>query len=205
MFKKISLVVVPVLLISFLVFAIVVALQPDEFVVTRSGTIEAQPAAVFPYVNDLRKLNEWSPWARLDPNIKNEFSGPEAGEGAKFHWVGNENVGEGIMTITESRPHEQVTLNLEFIKPVAATNTTRFTLKPEGEKTVVTWTMSGKNNFMGKAFCMVMNMDKMIGEQFEQGLANMKSLVESPQAEPAESAEAAESSAEATTASPAQS
>lgn len=203
MFKKISLVVVPVLLISFLVFAIVVALQPDEFVVTRSGTIEAQPAAVFPYVNDLRKLNEWSPWARLDPNIKNEFSGPEAGEGAKFHWVGNENVGEGIMTITESRPVEEVTLKLEFIQPMAAVNSTKFTLKPEGNGTVVTWTMSGENNFMGKAFCLVMNMDKIIGDQFEQGLANMKSLVESPPADSAESS--AESASEATTASPTQS
>lgn len=156
---------------------IVVALQPGEFSVTRSAVIAAPPATVFGHINDLRKWQEWSPWAKLDPNATNSFSGPETGVGAKFDWVGNSEVGEGAMTITESKPNESVTFELSFRKPMEGTSQVVFSLKPEGERTEVTWAMSGENNFIGKAMGLVMDIDKMCGDQFEQGLANLNTLV----------------------------
>lgn len=172
---KIILIAIPVVIVGFI---IVVALQPVDFRVTRTTTVSAPPSAVFAQVNDLQKWNNWSPWAKLDPAAKNTFEGPAAGEGAIFAWAGNNEVGEGRMTITESHPDELVRMKLEFIKPFESTSTTEFTFKPEGEQTAVTWTMEGKNNFIGKAISLFMDCDKMIGGQFEQGFANMKEVVE---------------------------
>jgi uncharacterized protein YndB with AHSA1/START domain len=159
-------------------FAIVVATRPAAFSVSRSTTIAAPPEAVFPHVNDFHKWEAWSPWAKLDPNAKNSFDGPAEGEGAKFSWAGNDKVGVGSMTITESRPSDLVRLRLEFIKPFAGTSTTVFTFQPTEGQTVVTWTMSGKNNFIAKAFSMFMDCEKMVGPDFEKGLANLKALAE---------------------------
>ena len=159
-------------------FVVVVALQPADFRVTRTATIAAPPEMVFAQVNDFRNWNEWSPWAKLDPNTKNTFDGPASGVGAGFAWAGNKEVGEGRMTITESKPNDLVKMKLEFIKPFQAVNTTEFTFKPEGDNTAVTWSMSGKNNFMFKAVGLFMNTDKMIGGDFEKGLASMKSIAE---------------------------
>ena len=159
-------------------FVVIVALQPSEFRVARSTTVSAPPAAVFAQVNDFHNWEAWSPWAKLDPAAKVTFEGPSAGEGAIFRWVGNEEVGEGSMMITESRPSDLVRIKLEFLKPFAAINTAEFTFKPEGNRTAVTWSMFGKNNFIAKAFCLFMNMDKMVGGQFEKGLASMKSVTE---------------------------
>lgn len=167
-----------VILIAALV--VIVAMQPADFRITRSAVMAAPPAAVFAQLNDFHNWQAWSPWAKLDPSAKNTFSGPSAGTGAGFAWSGNSEVGEGKMTITESRPDELILINLEFLKPFEAASTTEFTFRPEGGQTVVTWTMSGKNNFVGKAMSLLMNCDKMVGGQFEQGLANMKSLVEKP-------------------------
>lgn len=161
------------------VFVIVVALQPADFRVARSATIAAPPAVVFGHVNDLHLWEAWSPWARLDPNAKNTFDGPPTGKGAKMSWSGNNEVGEGAMTITESRPSEFVGFLLEFKKPFVATNTADFTFKPDGDKTVVTWGMSGTNSFMFKAVGLFMNCDKMLGPQFEKGLADLKTVAES--------------------------
>lgn len=174
MLKKI-LIALGLLVIAFL---IIVALQPSEFRVTRSATMAAPPAAVFAQVNDLQKWQAWSPWAKLDPAAKNTFEGPAAGKGAAYRWAGNDQVGEGKMTITESRADELVRFHLEFFKPMAGTSDAEFTFKPEGQQTTVTWTMTGKNNFIGKAMCLFMDMDKMIGGSFEQGLAAIKSIVE---------------------------
>ncbi len=159
-------------------FVVVVALQPADFRVTRTATIAAPPEMVFAQVNDFRNWNEWSPWAKLDPNTKNTFDGPASGVGSGFAWAGNKEVGEGRMTITESKPNDLVKMKLEFIKPFQAVNTTEFTFKPEGDNTAVTWSMSGKNNFMFKAVGLFMNTDKMIGGDFEKGLASMKSIAE---------------------------
>ena len=161
------------------VFIAVVALQPAEFRVTRSGSITAPAPAVFPHVNDLHNWEAWSPWAKLDPAAKSTFEGPREGAGAVMAWAGNNKVGEGCMTIVESRPNEFIRFKLEFFKPFKAVNAAEFTFKPESNQTVVTWSMSGTNNFMAKAVGLIINCDKMVGGQFEQGLANMKSVVES--------------------------
>ena len=173
-FKKI----LPGIAVIVVVFLVVVAMQPSGFRVTRSATIAAPPAVVFPHVNELKKWEPWSPWMKLDPAAKSTFDGPPAGKGAAMSWAGNNEVGEGRMTITESRPNEQVRFHLEFYKPMAGASDAEFTFKPQGSQTEVTWTMTGKNNFIAKAMCLFMNMDKMIGGQFEQGLAGMKAIAE---------------------------
>ncbi|MCI0639368.1 MAG: SRPBCC family protein [Gemmataceae bacterium] len=159
-------------------FIVVVAMQPAEFRIVRTGTISAPTSAVFAEVNDFHKWQAWSPWEKLDPALKRTYEGSSVGTGAIYSWVGNKKVGEGRMTIIESRPSDLIRIKLEFLKPFKATNTTDFSFKPEGNQTVVTWDMTGKNNFIAKAFCMFMNMDKMVGGDFEKGLANMKSVVE---------------------------
>jgi carbon monoxide dehydrogenase subunit G len=182
MLKKILIAVALIIV----VFLIVVALQPSDFHVTRSATISAPPEAVFAQVNDFHNWRAWSPWEKMDPELERSYEGPSAGTGAKYSWVGNSDVGEGSMTITESRPSELIRIKLEFIKPMEGTSDTEFTFEPKGDETEVTWDMKGENNFVGKAFCLFMNMDKMIGDQFEEGLARMKSVAErAPNREPA--------------------
>src|SRR5688572_18318897 len=172
---------VPILLalviIASLFFVILVG-RPDEFKVARSATIAAPPAAVFEQVNDFHKWDNWSPWAKLDPACKNTFSGAVAGKDAGFAWAGNNKVGEGRMTITESQPPQLIRINLEFLKPFKATNTAEFIFKPEGNQTAVTWKMFGKNNFMSKVFGLFVDCEKMVGKDFEKGLASLKSITE---------------------------
>jgi hypothetical protein len=174
MLKKI-LIVLGVILV---VFVVIVTLQPAEFHVARTATITAPAAVVFAQVNELKKWDAWSPWVKIDPAMKQTYEGPASGKGAISRWAGNNQVGEGSMTITESRPNELIRFNLEFIKPMAGTSTSEFSFKPEGNQTTVTWSMSGRNNFIAKAMCLFMNMDKMVGGQFEKGLAQMKSITE---------------------------
>jgi uncharacterized protein YndB with AHSA1/START domain len=159
-------------------FIIIVAMQPNEFRVTRSAGIAAPPENIFPRANDLHKWEAWSPWAKMDPACKNSYAGATAGTGAIFAWAGNKKVGEGQMTITESRPNELIRIKLEFLKPFKSTNTAEFTFKAEGGQTLVTWSMSGKNNFFFKAFSLFVNCDKMVGRDFEKGLAALKSVAE---------------------------
>ena len=159
-------------------FAIIVAMRPSDFRVTRSATIPAPPEKVFPLVTVLRVWEVWSPWAKMDPNAKSIYEGPAAGTGAIMRWSGNKKVGEGRMTIVESRPSDLIRIKLEFFKPFKASNTAEFTFKPDADQTIVTWSMSGGNNFLGKLMGLFMNCDKMVGCQFEKGLARMKSLVE---------------------------
>lgn len=160
------------------VAVVVIARQPSEYRVERTAEISAPPEAVFAHVNELRKWDGWSPWAKLDPQVKNTFEGPTAGNGAIFKWSGNDKVGEGKLSILESRPHELIHMRLEFIRPFADTSETDFAFEPRGEKTTVTWSMAGKKDFMGKAVCMFMDMDKCLGGSFEEGLANLKGVVE---------------------------
>jgi hypothetical protein len=160
------------------VFLVVVALQPSDFKVERSATMRAPAPAAFAQVNDFQNWRVWSPWEKVDPALKRQYEGPKAGTGAVYAWQGNKDVGEGRMTITESRPGELVRIKLEFFKPFAATNQADFTFKPAGDGTSVTWTMSGQNNFISKAMCLFVDMDKMVGGMFEQGLAQMKTVVE---------------------------
>jgi hypothetical protein len=160
------------------VLALVIALQPAEFSVTRTATISAPASVVFAQVNDFHNWAAWSPWAKLDPGMKQAYSGAPSGPGAVYTWEGNHQVGEGRMTVVESRPGDLVRIKLEFVKPIPATNTAEFRFEPRGDQTEVTWTMTGKNNFVGKAISLFMDMDKMVGGSFEQGLAEIKSIAE---------------------------
>jgi len=166
------------LAIIIALLVIVIATRPDDFRVTRSATMKASPEAVFNQVNDLKKWNAWSPWAKMDPKMVQTYDGPESGKGAVSEWKGDSTVGEGRMTITESQPHQLIRLRLEFMKPMSATNDVEYTFTPSGDQTTMTWTMSGKNNFVGKAFGLFMDIEKMCGDQFDQGLAAIKQIVE---------------------------
>jgi uncharacterized protein YndB with AHSA1/START domain len=174
MLKRVLIVLVAIVV----VLVAVVAVQPSEFRVVRSATMSAPAPAVFAQVNDLHNWEAWSPWAKLDPAMKQTYEGAPAGTGAMTAWAGNNQVGEGRMTITESRPSDLIRIKLDFLKPFASTATAEFTFEPEGNQTVVTWSMTGENNFIAKAVHLVMDMDEMVGGQFEKGLAQMKSKVE---------------------------
>ena len=160
------------------VLIVIVAMQPSSFRVTRSAVISAPAERVFAHVNDLHRWEAWSPWLKADPAARTAYSGPSAGPGAAFTWTGNSDVGEGRMTIVESRPHDLVRLRLDFKRPVASTSTAEFTFAPDAGRTVVTWSMSGEKNFLAKAIHLVINMDAMIGAKFDQGLAQMKAIAE---------------------------
>ena len=178
MIKKILLGIVIVVVVLVAVLAIAAALQPAHYHIERSATINAPASVVFAQVNDFHKWETWSPWAKIDPAMKQNYEGASSGTGAIYTWAGNNQVGEGRMTITESHPSDLIKIKLEFIKPWSATNATNFAFKPQGNQTAVTWTMDGDNNFMGKAFGLFMNMDKMVGGDFEKGLAQLKSVAE---------------------------
>jgi hypothetical protein len=160
-------------------FLIVVALQPAHFVVQRSTTINAPAETVFAQVNDFHNWPAWSPWEKLDPDMKRTYDGAASGTGAIYAWSGNDKAGEGRMTLTESRPSELVGIKLEFVKPFAATNHVAFTFKQTGTQTDVNWSMDGEHNLVEKAFCMFMNMDKIVGGDYERGLAQLKTVAES--------------------------
>jgi hypothetical protein len=159
-------------------FAGYVALQPSEFHVERGATIAAPAADVFGHVNDLHKWEAWSPWAKLDPAAKVGYEGAAAGNGAAFTWSGNDNIGEGRMTVTESRPNDLISIKVDFTRPFAGSNKSEFSFKPDGNRTAVTWTMSGHQGFVEKAVCLIMNGKKMIGDQLDEGLAKLKTVAE---------------------------
>jgi polyketide cyclase/dehydrase/lipid transport protein len=171
----------PILLaLAFVALLLVIAVagQPDEFSISRRIKIAAPAHQVFPHINELRNWEAWNPWAKLDPLCQMTYDGPPAGIGASYAWNGNNKIGAGRNTITESRPDELVRLKLEFLRPMAATNTAEFAFQPNDGQTIVTWTMSGKRNAGGKIFGLLLNCDQMIGGQFDKGLAQMKSVVE---------------------------
>lgn len=166
------------LIIVISLLAVYIASRPTNFRVSRSAAMLAQPSAIFPLVNDFRKWPLWSPWDKFDPAMKKTYEGPPEGVGAVYRWSGNSQVGEGSTTITESKPNELVRMRLLFLRPFACDNPVEFTFRPQGKETVVTWDMTGKYNFVTKAIGLFMNMDKMSGDQFTEGLANLKRNVE---------------------------
>jgi uncharacterized protein YndB with AHSA1/START domain len=174
MIKKILLGLVAVIA----VILIVAAFQPSQFDVKRSLVIAAPAVALFEQVNDHRKFAVWNPWLKLDPNVKNTYSGPAAGVGSVASWQGNRNIGAGSATITESKPGELVRQRMDWKEPMEGTSTVDFTFKPEGAGTLVTWHMYGPQNYVGKVMCLFMSMDKMVGGQFEAGLGNLKAIAE---------------------------
>lgn len=179
MIKKLLLGILAVILVAIGVVLVMAAMQDDKMSITRTAEIAAPPEAVFAKVNDFKSWGQWSPWEEMDPNMKREYSANTAGEGATYSWVGNDQVGEGKMTIVESHAPSHVGIRLEFIKPMAATNKTDFSIKPSGNGSSVTWKMEGEKNFRTKIFCVFMDIEKMVGGDFERGLAKLRSVSES--------------------------
>ena len=162
-----------------IVFLIAVALRSPDFRVERSATLSAPPDLLFEQANDHHKFAAWNPFMKLDPNVKNTYSGPDSGVGSVCSWDGNKDIGAGSATITESRPHELVRMRMDWKRPMEGVATVDFTFKPVGDKTVVTWAMYGRNNFMGKLVSLFMDCDKMCGPQFEKGLADLGKVASS--------------------------
>lgn len=158
----------------------IVAMQPADYAITRSMTMNAPKPLAFTLVNDFHNWDAWSPWAKLDPNSKISFEGPSSGKDAVMKWNGNDQVGEGKMTIIDSQPTDFIKIKLDFVRPFEDTSNVQFAFAESGGKTTVTWTMIGHKGFLSKAVCMFMDMDKMLGGDFEKGLAAMKALAEKP-------------------------
>ncbi|QDU77305.1 Polyketide cyclase / dehydrase and lipid transport [Bremerella volcania] len=158
--------------------AVAVAFQPNEFQVTRSMKMDAPPEVVFPHVNQFSAWEAWSPYEKLDPNMSKSLDGPAAGQGAIMRWSGNGNAGAGSTTIVQSEPNEAIQIDLEITEPMACRNDVLFTFQPEGNSTVVTWSMSGKVGFMAKFFHLIFDIDKMCGDQFTEGLTKLKEISE---------------------------
>jgi hypothetical protein len=174
MVKKLLLAVVVVVV----AFALFVATRPAAYRVSRSTTIAAAPTLVYTQVAEFHRWEAWSPWAKLDPSMKTTYAGPAAAPGSSYAWAGNDKVGEGRMTIVDARPGEHVGIRLEFLKPFEATSSTEFSFASTGGATKTTWTMDGRNNFAGKLFSVFTDMDKMIGNDFEKGLSQLKAVAE---------------------------
>lgn len=153
--------------------------RPDEFRVQRTTLVKAPPERIYPLIADLQAWKTWSPYERKDPKMMRTFSGPQAGVGAAYAWDGDKNVGSGRMEITEATP-TKVVFRLEFFKPFEATNAATFSLSPAGDGTNVTWSMDGRNKLLNKVVCLFMDMDKMVGTDFEAGLASLKAIAEKP-------------------------
>ena len=174
MFKKIGLVVV-VLVGALLAYA---ATKPDSMHVQRAASIKAPPDKIFPLINDFHSWSSWSPYEKLDPAMKRTYSGAANGKGAVYEWEGNSQVGQGRMEITDTSHPSRVTIKLDFIKPFEGHDVAEFALVPQGDSTTVTWTMDGPSPYVAKLMGVFVNMDTMIGKDFETGLANLKGLAE---------------------------
>src|SRR5262245_64343135 len=172
-----TLAIIAILLVAAIAVVLVWAsTQPDDFRTERSTSIKAAPEKIFALINDLQTWQTWSPYETKDPAMKRSFSGPQGGKGAVYEWDGNNNVGKGRMEITDSAPPSKVVIKLDFIKPFEAHNTAEFALAPRGDATTVSWALYGPRPFIGKVMGLFMNMDKMIGNDFEVGLAKLKAL-----------------------------
>lgn len=165
-------------LVLIVVAVLLIARQPDSFRVERSLQVAAPVDVLFAQVNDLHNWEQWSPWAKRDPQMLKVYEGPPAGVGALYRWAGNKEVGEGSLSIVDSQAHEQIRFQLTFLRPFKANNDVLFRFIAEGADTRVSWSMSGRNTFISKAMHLVMDMDTLCGGDFERGLAQLKAVVE---------------------------
>jgi uncharacterized protein YndB with AHSA1/START domain len=156
----------------------IAASKPNEFSVRRTTRIKAPPDRIFPQINDFHNWAAWSPYEKLDASMTKTFSGPTSGKGAVYEWDGNSKVGKGRMEITDVSAPRKIVIKLDFVRPFRANNTAEFTLDPQGDSTDVTWSMKGASAFVMKLMGVFMNMDKLIGRDFETGLANLKANAE---------------------------
>ncbi len=171
-------IILPLLVLAIAAVLVYAATRPDTFRVERSAGIAAPPEKIFGLINDFRQWAAWSPWEGIDPALKRTYSGAASGKGAVYAWEGNSKVGAGRMEILESAPGSKIAIKLDFFKPFEGHNTAEFTLEHKGEATTVNWAMFGPSPYMSKLMGLMVNMDRMIGGQFEQGLANLKSIAE---------------------------
>ncbi len=168
-----------------LVFVVVIAgllvlpaTRPDTFRIQRAASIKAPPEKIFPLINDFRNWGAWSPWEKKDPAMKRHLGPTASGRGAVYEWEGNKDVGQGRMEIAGSVPPSALTINLDFVKPFEAHNVVEFTLEPNGDATKVTWAMQGRTPYFAKIIHLFINMDSMVGKDFEAGLASLKAIAE---------------------------
>ena len=174
-----------VLIIIFAVFIVAVgavlayaATRPDVFQVRRTIVVNAAPDKIFPYINDFKSWTAWSPYETRDPNMQRTYGSSTSGKGATYSWNGDKNVGSGSMEIVDAPVPSRVTIKLDFTKPFEAHNMADFRLEPANGGTQVSWSMSGPTPFLGKILHVFIDMDKMVGRDFEAGLANLKSVAE---------------------------
>lgn len=167
-----------VMIAAIALVLVIAATKPKHFRVERSVDIQAPAATVFPYVEDLHAQRLWSPWDQKDPNMKRSYSGAEKGVGAIYAWDGDKNIGSGRQEITAVKPNEKVEAKIEFFRPFPASNRIEFLLKPAGGGTNLTWVIFGPMPFMSRVMSVFVSMDKMIGNEFEKGLKQLKALAE---------------------------
>jgi uncharacterized protein YndB with AHSA1/START domain len=176
---KVLAVVVAILVIALAVVLVLASTKPDTFRVERSAVIKAWPEKIFPLIADFHQWGRWSPYETRDPAMKRTYGGAESGKGATYAWEGDSNVGKGHMEILDAPAPQKVVIKLDFLKPFEAHNTAEFTLQPQGDGTRVTWAMQGPTPFIGKIMHLFINMDRMVGADFEVGLANLRKAMES--------------------------
>jgi hypothetical protein len=175
--------IVRIALMLIVLFILFVNSRPSTFHIERSATIATPPDSLYPRIANFHAWDAWSPWARLDPKMKQEFGGMDGAVGSNYAWKSAmDKVGDGRMTLTEAQPSSRVGIKLEFLKPFKSTSSATFTLAPEGAGTKVTWAMDGPMNLLSKFMCLFMSMDKMVGGDFEKGLASLKQQAEAPAA-----------------------
>jgi hypothetical protein len=175
--------VIRIVLMLIVLFILFINSRPSTFHVERSSTIAAPPDSLYPRIANFHAWDAWSPWAKLDPKMKQQFGGVDGAVGSDYAWTSAvDKVGAGRMTLTEAQPSSRVGIKLDFLKPFKSTSSVTFNLAPEGAGTKVTWAMDGPMNFLSKFMCLFMNMDKMVGGDFEKGLANLKQQAEMPAA-----------------------
>jgi uncharacterized protein YndB with AHSA1/START domain len=177
MLKAIAIIAV-VLAIAIAVVLILAAIKPDTFAVQRSATVKAPPEKIFALINDFHQWGSWSPYEHKDPAMKRTFSGAESGKGAVYAWEGDKNVGSGRMEMLEASAPSKIVIKLDFFSPFEAHNTAEFTMLPQGDATNVSWRMHGPAPFMARIMHLFINIDKMVGKDFEAGLDNLKRLTE---------------------------
>ena len=173
-------IIAAVLAIAIVIILILASTKPATFSVRRSAVVQAPAEAIFPLINNFHQWVRWSPWEKRDPAMKRDYSGAESGKGAVYAWDGNKNAGSGRMEILDASSSSKITIKLDFFKPFEGHNTAEFTFVPEREAaaTNVIWVMQGPSSFMSKVMQVFMDLDKMIGRDFETGLANLKTLTE---------------------------
>lgn len=164
--------------VAIAVILIIAATKPDNFVVQRTLDINAAPEKIFPLINDFHNWTQWSPYENRDPNLQRTYSGAAMGKGAVYAWRGNKDIGEGRMEITETQEPNSILIALDFLAPFKAHNVAEFTIAPRGDGSTVTWAMRGASPFVTKVMQVFFSMDKMVGADFETGLANLKNLSE---------------------------